>query len=85
MEKEKESLSEGNNDARMRRVLQETSGREKGKTKGRGNRNHSRRGRETNKKTEKKRNAPGRDECRILTKYWRKKKRIRGTRMPVKK
>jgi hypothetical protein len=46
----------------MRRVLHETSGREKGKRKttleetddARGNRNHSRRGRETNKKTEKK-------------------------------
>jgi hypothetical protein len=63
-ERKKKGISErGNNIARLGSVLHETSGREKGKKKGRNrneeeaddsrrNRNHSRRGGEANKETE---------------------------------
>ncbi|KAJ3619387.1 hypothetical protein MTP99_005072 [Tenebrio molitor] len=63
-EKEKEISKRGNNNIRMGRVLHETAGREKSKRKGKNrdeeeadgakeNRNHSRRGGETNRETKK--------------------------------
>jgi hypothetical protein len=85
-EKEKGISERGNNNARIERVLYETSGREKGKRKSRnrneekaddarGNRNHSRRGKEINKENEKKK---GRGEVKVEEKEGKRFDPIKG-------